>query len=73
MPTWSSLRRAKGKNWARWSVPTMPRRCRRPWRIPIFVDTDGEGFKPDGDMLGLPLPIGPDFKPSKPHKHDHDH
>ena len=25
---------------------------------PIFVDTDGGGFKPNGDMLGLPLPIG---------------
>ncbi|HEY4312101.1 MAG TPA: CehA/McbA family metallohydrolase [Pirellulales bacterium] len=37
---------------------------------PIFVDTDGSGFKANGDMLGLPLPIGPDFKPSKPHKHE---
>jgi hypothetical protein len=36
---------------------------------PIFVDVDGEGFKPNGDMLGLPLPIGPGHKPSKPHKH----
>lgn len=36
---------------------------------PIFVDIDGEGFKPNGDMLGLPLPIGPGLKPSKPHKH----
>ncbi len=38
---------------------------------PIFVDVDGGGFKPNGDMLGLPLPVGPDFKPSKPHKHEH--
>ncbi|HVU87908.1 MAG TPA: CehA/McbA family metallohydrolase [Pirellulales bacterium] len=40
---------------------------------PIFVDVDGGGFKPNGDMLGLPLPVGPDFKPSKPHKHEHKH
>ncbi len=40
---------------------------------PIFVDIDGAGFKPNGDLLGLPLPLGPDFKPSKPHKHDHHH
>jgi hypothetical protein len=36
---------------------------------PIFVDIDGGGFKPNGDMLGLPLPVGPGLKPSKPHKH----
>jgi len=40
---------------------------------PIFVDVDGNGFKPNGDMLGLPLAITPGSKPSKPHKHDHDH
>jgi hypothetical protein len=38
---------------------------------PIFVDVDGDGFKPNGDMLGLPLPVPPDLKPSKPHKHEH--
>ncbi|HEY2841386.1 MAG TPA: CehA/McbA family metallohydrolase, partial [Pirellulales bacterium] len=36
---------------------------------PIFVDVDGDGFKPNGDMLGLPLPVDPKLKPSKPHKH----
>ena len=38
---------------------------------PIFVDVDGDGFKPNGDMLGLPLPLEPGFQPSKPHKHRH--
>jgi hypothetical protein len=38
---------------------------------PIFVDVDGDGFKPNGDLLGLPLPLAPGFKPSKPHKHPH--
>ncbi len=38
---------------------------------PIFVDIDGDGFKPNGDMLGLPLPLEPGFKPSKPHQHKH--
>ena len=37
---------------------------------PIFVDVDGGGFKPNGDMLGLPLPIEAGFKPSQPHRHD---
>ncbi len=40
---------------------------------PIFVDVDGGGFKPNGDMLGLPLPIEPGLKPSKPHHHHHHH
>ncbi len=39
---------------------------------PIYVDVDGDGFKPNGDMLGLPLPLEPGFKPSKPHHHHHD-
>ncbi len=38
---------------------------------PIFVDVDGGGFKPNGDMLGLPLPVEPGLKPSKPHRHPH--
>ena len=38
---------------------------------PIFVDIGGDGFQPNGDMLGLPLPLGPGFKPSKPHQHKH--
>ncbi|MEM1295693.1 MAG: CehA/McbA family metallohydrolase [Verrucomicrobiota bacterium] len=25
---------------------------------PIFVDVDGDGFKPNGDTLGYPLPVG---------------
>ena len=25
---------------------------------PIFVDLDGNGFKPNGDTLGFPLPLG---------------
>ena len=40
---------------------------------PIFVDVDGDGFEPNGDLLGLPLPLEPGFKPSKPHKHRHPH
>jgi hypothetical protein len=44
---------------------------------PIFVDIDGDGFKPNGDLLGIPLPIGPDHKPSlnqrHPHRHGHGH
>ena len=38
---------------------------------PIFVDVDGDGFEPNGDLLGLPLPLEPGFKPSKPHEHRH--
>jgi len=40
---------------------------------PIFVDVDGKGFMPNGDMLGLPLPIAPGQKSSKPHGHKHSH
>jgi hypothetical protein len=35
---------------------------------PIFVDVDGKGFQPNGDLLGFPLPIK-----SQKHDHDHDH
>ena len=38
---------------------------------PIFVDVDGDGFKPNGDMLGLPLVLEPGAKPSKGHGHTH--
>jgi hypothetical protein len=38
---------------------------------PIFVDVDGNGFQPNGDQLGLPLPLPQDFKPSHPHGHRH--
>jgi hypothetical protein len=40
---------------------------------PIFVDIDGDGFKPNGDMLGLRLVLEPGAKPSKGHKHPHKH
>lgn len=40
---------------------------------PIFVDIDGDGFIPNGDQLGIPLPIGPDHKPSLNHRHPHRH
>jgi hypothetical protein len=39
---------------------------------PIFVDVDGNGFEPNGDMLGLPLVLEPGQKPSHGHKHPHD-
>jgi hypothetical protein len=37
---------------------------------PIFCDVDGSGFKPNGDMLGLPLPVEPGHRPT--HGHDHE-
>jgi len=40
---------------------------------PIFVDIDGGGFKPNGDLLGLPLVLAPGAKPSKGHRHPHPH
>jgi hypothetical protein len=36
---------------------------------PIYVDVDGNGFKPNGDTLGLPVPVQPGHRPS--HGHDH--
>ena len=36
---------------------------------PIFIDVDGDGFMPNGDMLGLPLPVEPGHEPT--HGHDH--
>ncbi len=38
---------------------------------PIFVDVNGNGFEPNGDMLGLPLVLEPGHKPSKGHHHHH--
>ena len=38
---------------------------------PIFVDVDGGGFKPNGDMLGVPLRLPEGHTPS--HGHDHGH
>ena len=46
---------------------------------PIFVDVKGDGFTPNGDLLGLPIPH--QEKPTHrrhvhrhahPHSHDHD-
>jgi hypothetical protein len=41
---------------------------------PIFVDVDGGGFKPSGDLLGVELPIDL-TKPitRRAHTHDHEH
>ena len=36
---------------------------------PIFVDTSGDGFQANGDLLGFPLPVEPGHKPT--HGHDH--
>jgi hypothetical protein len=36
---------------------------------PIFVDVDGEGFRANGDLLGIPLPH--QNKPSRRHRHPH--
>lgn len=33
---------------------------------PIFVDVDGGGFKPNGDLLGVPLPHDPNRPITKP-------
>lgn len=38
---------------------------------PIFVDVDNNGFKPNGDDLGIPLPVKPGHKPSHGHSHPH--
>jgi hypothetical protein len=34
---------------------------------PIFVDVDGGGFTPNGDMLGRPLPVEPNHRPTHGH------
>ena len=38
---------------------------------PIFVDVDGDGFEPNGDDLGIALPVKPDHVPSHGHQHPH--
>jgi hypothetical protein len=38
---------------------------------PIFVDVDGGGFRPNGDRLGVALPIEESFRHD--HKHPHGH
>jgi hypothetical protein len=40
---------------------------------PIFVDVDGDGFEPNGDMLGLPLPVRANHHPSHGHDHENFH
>jgi hypothetical protein len=40
---------------------------------PIFVDVDGNGFKPNGDLLDLPLPVQPGHRPSHGHDHENFH
>jgi hypothetical protein len=36
---------------------------------PIFVDVDGEGFGPNGDLLDLPLPVEAGHRPTHGHQH----
>ena len=36
---------------------------------PIFVDTSGDGFQPNEDLLGFPLPVEPGHKPTHGHNH----
>jgi hypothetical protein len=38
---------------------------------PIFIDIDGNGFKANGDLLDVPLPIDPARPISRGHKHPH--
>lgn len=40
---------------------------------PIFIDVDGGGFTPNGDPLGLPLPVEAAHRPTHGHDHDHPH
>jgi len=36
---------------------------------PIYVDVDGQGFQPNGDMLGLPLPVPKNHRSAHAHQH----
>jgi hypothetical protein len=36
---------------------------------PIFIDVGGDGFTPNGDMLGLPLPVESGHQPTHGHNH----
>lgn len=38
---------------------------------PIFVDVDGNGFQPNGDLLDIPLPAGPEQLHKLMHPHEH--
>jgi hypothetical protein len=41
---------------------------------PIFVDVDDDGFKPNGDLLGLPIPHQDEItRRAHAHAHAHDH
>jgi len=40
---------------------------------PIFVDVDGDGFQPNGDLLGYPLPLEATETPVPGHLHHQDH
>ena len=40
---------------------------------PIFVDIDGNGFSPNGDTLGIPLPVEENHQPTHGHDHPHTH
>jgi len=40
---------------------------------PIYVDVDGGGFQPNGDQLGLPLPVEANPGDDHPHPHPHPH
>ncbi|QDU55109.1 CehA/McbA family metallohydrolase [Aeoliella mucimassa] len=40
---------------------------------PIFVDIEGDGFKPNGDTLGIALPVEADHQPTHGHDHPHPH
>ena len=48
----SDLRTGYGKAWQGGMRPCA-------YNNPIFVDVDGNGFTPNGDTLGHPLPVGP--------------
>jgi len=37
---------------------------------PIFIDVDGNGFEPNGDLLDLPIPHQQTITP---HRHAHPH
>ena len=40
---------------------------------PIFIDVDGDGFQPNGDLLDYPLPLEATETPVPGHLHHQDH
>ena len=40
---------------------------------PVYVDLAGDGFQPNGDDLGIPLPVESDHEPTHGHDHPHGH